>query len=283
MTASYFYPWWRLYATPEAENRAWIAQQFANGVCTWLHINGGYSEIFDRRALAPMREVLARQARWEPYFDGAVSAAQVALVYSRYTQDNYAGEDTHGAYLDHVRGYYCALQEAHVPFDVVSDKFVDDALLARYRVLVLPNCACLSDEAAATIERFVKAGGNLPIIGLLSVGSLLAGLVLLIGRRRAQAAIAEAAINQKTGEPTQIQNIETRKIHPRTFHIDPSGRMLVAQHNLPVPVRDGDDVKIVQAGLSVFRIGADGKLDFVRTYDVDVGNKTMFWMGMVPL
>ena len=59
--------------------------------------------------------------------------------------------------------------------------------------------------------------------------------------------------------------------------------MLVAQHNLPVPVRDGDDVKIVQAGLSVFRIGADGKLDFVRTYDVDVGNKTMFWMGMVPL
>ena len=91
------------------------------------------------------------------------------------------------------------------------------------------------------------------------------------------------SINQKTGEPTQIQNIETRKIHPRTFHIDPSGRMLVAQHNLPVPVRDGDDVKIVQAGLSVFRIGADGKLDFVRTYDVDVGNKTMFWMGMVPL
>lgn len=91
------------------------------------------------------------------------------------------------------------------------------------------------------------------------------------------------SINQKTGEPTQIQNVETRKIHPRTFHIDPSGRMLVAQHNLPVPVRDGDDVKIVQAGLSVFRIGADGKLDFVRTYDVDVGNKTMFWMGMVPL
>ena len=24
-------------------------------------------------------------------------------------------------------------------------------------------------------------------------------------------------------------------------------------------------------------------LDFVRKYDVDVGNRTMFWMGMVPL
>ncbi len=91
------------------------------------------------------------------------------------------------------------------------------------------------------------------------------------------------SIDQATGEPTQIQNIESRAIHPRTFHIDPSGRMLVAQHNLPANVRDGDSVRSVPAGLSVFRIGDDGKLTFVRKYDIDVGDKTMFWMGMVPL
>ena len=91
------------------------------------------------------------------------------------------------------------------------------------------------------------------------------------------------SIDQSTGEPTPIQHIETQKIHPRTFHIDPSGRLLVGQHNLPVNVRDGDAIKTVPAGLSVFRIGDDGKLIFVRTYDVDVGDKTMFWMGMVPL
>ncbi len=161
MTVSYFYPWWRLYATPEAENRAWIAQQFANGVNSWLHINGGYSELFDRRGLAPMREVFARLKRWEPYFDGAESGARVALVYSRHTQDNYAGDDPHGAYLDAVRGYYCALLEAHVPFDVISDKFIDAARLQRYRVLVLPNMACVDDAGAAAIEEFVAAGGAL--------------------------------------------------------------------------------------------------------------------------
>jgi 6-phosphogluconolactonase len=91
------------------------------------------------------------------------------------------------------------------------------------------------------------------------------------------------AIDQNTGEPKPIQHIETRKIHPRTFHIDPSGRVLVAQHNLPVNVREGDAVKTVPAGMSVFRIGDDGRLTFARTYDIDVGNKTMFWMGMVPL
>jgi len=91
------------------------------------------------------------------------------------------------------------------------------------------------------------------------------------------------SINQSTGEPTPIQHIETQKIHPRTFHIDPSGRLLVAEHNLPVNVQDGDAIKTLPAGLSVFRIGDGGKLTFVRKYDIDVGDKTMFWMGMVPL
>ena len=91
------------------------------------------------------------------------------------------------------------------------------------------------------------------------------------------------AINQQTGEPSAIQHIETRKVHPRTFHIDPGGRLLVAQHNLPVNVRDGAVVRTVAAGLSVFRIGADGRLALARTYDIDVGDKTMFWMGMLAL
>ena len=95
--------------------------------------------------------------------------------------------------------------------------------------------------------------------------------------------IVAYAINQETAEPTAIQHIETQKIHPRTFHMDPGGRILVAQHNLPVDVRDGDSVRTVQAGLSVFRMNEDGRLALSRTYDIDVGDKTMWWMGMVPL
>lgn len=91
------------------------------------------------------------------------------------------------------------------------------------------------------------------------------------------------SIDQRTGEHTQIQNIETQAIHPRTFHIDPGGRLLVAQHNLPVDVREGNAVRTIPAGLSVFRIANDGKLNFVRKYDFEVGNKLMFWMGMVAL
>ena len=48
-------------------------------------------------------------------------------------------------------------------------------------------------------------------------------------------------------------------------------------------MREGAQVRSVPACLSLFRIGSDGTLTFVRKYDVDVGNNTMFWMGMVPL
>jgi 6-phosphogluconolactonase len=52
---------------------------------------------------------------------------------------------------------------------------------------------------------------------------------------------------------------------------------------MPLLVRDDATVRRVPASLSVFRIGGDGKLDYVRKYDVDVGNASMFWMGMVKL
>ena len=93
--------------------------------------------------------------------------------------------------------------------------------------------------------------------------------------------LAGFAIDPASGEPTPIQHVDTRGIHCRTFHIDPSGRLLVAAHIMALPVRDGDAVRTVPASLAVFRIGDDGRLDFVRKYDVDVGDRTMFWMGMV--
>ena len=95
--------------------------------------------------------------------------------------------------------------------------------------------------------------------------------------------IAVFAINQDTGEPTLIQNVDTRGIHTRTFAIDPSGRILVAGNMMQLSVRDKDAVNTVPASLAVFRVRNDGKLDFVRKYDLNVGNRNMFWMGMVSL
>jgi 6-phosphogluconolactonase len=95
--------------------------------------------------------------------------------------------------------------------------------------------------------------------------------------------LAAYRIDPETGEPTAIQYAETRGIHCRTFHIDPSGRLLAAAHIMGLEVRDGARIRTVPACLSLFRIAADGRLEFLRKYDVEVGGKTMFWMGMVAL
>jgi len=95
--------------------------------------------------------------------------------------------------------------------------------------------------------------------------------------------IAVYALDQTTGEPTLIQHADPRSYHVRTFTIDPSGRLLVAANIVDMRLRDGNNVRYVPAGLSVFRIGADGKLEFVRKYDVELGGKFQWWAGFVSL
>ena len=95
--------------------------------------------------------------------------------------------------------------------------------------------------------------------------------------------IAVFAIDQQTGEPTLIQNIDLEGAHPRTFSIDAKARMLVAGNLVPVALRRDGEVTVVPAGLSVFRMANDGKLEFVRKYDVDTGKLTQWWTGMIAL
>jgi len=97
--------------------------------------------------------------------------------------------------------------------------------------------------------------------------------------------IAVFQINQQTGEPSLIQNIDTHGSTPRTFSIDPSGRMLVVGNQTTTAVAG----KTVPANLAVFRIrasgmpGMSGMLDFVQTYDLAVGRKPLWWTGLVSL
>jgi hypothetical protein len=52
---------------------------------------------------------------------------------------------------------------------------------------------------------------------------------------------------------------------------------------MQLAARDKQGVKIVPASLAVFRVRSDGKLEFARKYDLAVGTRNMFWIGMVPL
>jgi 6-phosphogluconolactonase (cycloisomerase 2 family) len=93
--------------------------------------------------------------------------------------------------------------------------------------------------------------------------------------------IAVFRVNEQTGEPTLFQNADTHGFTPRTFSLDRSGRLLVVGNQSSVSVRGGDSTTEVPANLAVFRIGSDGTLTFVQRYDVAVGRKPLWWMGIV--
>jgi len=95
--------------------------------------------------------------------------------------------------------------------------------------------------------------------------------------------LAVYTIDPKSGEPTMIQSADAHGYHVRTFALDPSGRLMAAATIAPINVREGSRIASVPACLVLFRVGDDGKLAFVRKYDVETHGTFQWWMGMVDL
>ena len=96
--------------------------------------------------------------------------------------------------------------------------------------------------------------------------------------------IAVYSIDPKTGEPTRIQSADTRGFSPRTFTLDPSGRILVAANQSPLLASGKAGLQLIPASLAIFRIRRDGMLDYVSKTDVETGNGgSLIWAGIVAL
>jgi hypothetical protein len=75
----------------------------------------------------------------------------------------------HDASIAEYRGFYEALQQTHIPFDVVpQDGLVEMATsggLSRYSVLILPDVGELTADTVRTLDAFVADGGRLVSTG----------------------------------------------------------------------------------------------------------------------
>src|SRR3546814_14397981 len=67
-------------------------------------VTGFFSDHFGRRGLEPMREAFAHLAANRGAYDNLQSLAEMAIIYSRYSQDNIDGIGSEVAYLDYFRG-----------------------------------------------------------------------------------------------------------------------------------------------------------------------------------
>ena len=138
-----------------------LAQTIAHGANPYIYVIGADTSHY-RGNLPVCRELLGFQSAHEDAFTGLRSVARIALVKPDLTAERYRA-GTQSAHLQAAfRGCYLALMNRHEQFDIISDRSLDgddESLLDRYRVLVLPNVACISDTAVGRIESFVARGG----------------------------------------------------------------------------------------------------------------------------
>ena len=135
------------------EFQLWAADGMANGLRPWFTKFSG--TLHDERWLKPIEEIYCRYAGWEKYLRNERPLARVGVVYSQQT-----GWFHGGNIEDHINGWYQALIEARVPFELVHDRLLDAEHLAPFKTLLLPNLAVLSKEQCDQLRAFVKRGGS---------------------------------------------------------------------------------------------------------------------------
>src|SRR5579885_831220 len=150
---------WMKSVKSAAEQQVWIAEGVAQDFRPWFTKFGGVQE--DERWMPVVEKFYNWHKSAERYLRDREPAARVGLVYSQQTAHYYGGAQAGAKVGDAVNGMYHALVEARVPFEMVHDHKLDAAVLTRYKLLILPNLAALSDAQCGQLREFARRGGSL--------------------------------------------------------------------------------------------------------------------------
>jgi Hypothetical glycosyl hydrolase 6 len=149
-------PVWRHVTKSPAESTLWMAQTVASGMVPWFHWLGGTPE--DNRWREVGHSFFTWLAANEVHFRNRRSIADLAVLYPQNTIAFYKSVPQSSDYL---QGLYYALLEGRFFFDFVHQDDLTPETLGRYRALLIPNAAYLSDKQCAQIRQYVASGGSL--------------------------------------------------------------------------------------------------------------------------
>jgi hypothetical protein len=150
---------WKDSVTSNAEIRIWVLDAIANGMRPWC--SKFSATLHDERWLKGVEEIFVWAEKNQRYLIHEQSLARVGVVYSQQTAWFYGGEQAEAKVENYALGWYQALVESRIPFEMVHDQLLDAAHLAPFKTLILPNIAALSDAQCDQLRAFVKSGGSL--------------------------------------------------------------------------------------------------------------------------
>lgn len=150
---------WKDSVTSNAEIRIWVVDAVANGMRPWFSKFSG--TLHDERWLAGVEDIYLWTEKNQRYLTHKEPLARVGLVYSQQTAWYYGGEQADSKVENYGLGWYQALVESRIPFEMVHDHRLDPEHVAHFQTLILPNLAALSDAQCAQLRAFVGKGGSL--------------------------------------------------------------------------------------------------------------------------
>lgn len=159
---SYFIGPWRRSAVPPVEQKAYLAQIAAHGGWPGVNLSGGPPATHnDKRGFQAIKELYGFLKAHNEFYENDRSAARIAIVYSQHTMIFYGQDKALPNYVEAIRGVEQSLQDAHMPYDIISNRtLLNAAKMAKYKTIILPAMACMSEEEAAAIREYVQGGGG---------------------------------------------------------------------------------------------------------------------------
>jgi hypothetical protein len=236
---------WKDSVQSDAEIRLWVADGMAQGLWPWF--TKFNAKVIDSRWMPAVEDIYKWHFANEAYLRNDRALARVGLVYSQQTAIFYGGENAQAKVEDPALGYYQALVEARIPFEMVHDRLLDSEHIAQFKTLILPNIAALSTTQCEQIQQLVERGSSV-------VATFETSLYDEWGARRADfglASIFGVRYGGKTEGPmlnsylSLNKDSSNGKYHPLLIGFEDSVRIINAVNQAAV-VPEGDGVYPLQ-------------------------------------
>lgn len=143
---------------PQLEND--IIQTVAHGANPCLALSGIFDQ-HDRKSLPAFKDTFNFIKDNRDYYANLKPYNRTAIMYSQKTMDYYGKGCSREKSLFEYRGFYEAMVYHHFQFDVLHDGIVDEDVIQKYRTVILPNVACMSESELQIINSYVENGGNI--------------------------------------------------------------------------------------------------------------------------
>jgi Hypothetical glycosyl hydrolase 6/Beta-galactosidase trimerisation domain len=156
---------WRNASKNPAEAKMWLNETVASGMAPYFHFIGseaGFGE--DRRWQKVGTEYFQWTKKHDAHLKPRRSLANIGVVIGQSTQLLYPGPGaahSHAYMRETTHGVYETLLRGRFAFDFVHEDRLDPERIAKYRALVLPNVAMLSDRQCDQLRGYVQSGGSL--------------------------------------------------------------------------------------------------------------------------